>query len=97
MYALIQKKKTPLHVLIAQTIHDASRSKKVITLMNRLGLSISYDEMMRIDTRLAERVIQEAGEFRVPVGWSIKPGTILHGAMDNFDHDEDFVRKRQQP
>ena len=43
MYAMIRKKKTPLHVLVAETIHDASRSKKVITLMNRLGLSISYD------------------------------------------------------
>ena len=90
MYALNQKKKTRLHVLIAQTIHDASRSKKVITLINRLGLSISYDEMMLIDTRLAERVIQ-AGEFRVPVCRSIKPGIILHGAMYNFDHDEETL------
>ena len=87
MYSLIQKKKTPLQVLIAETIHDASRSKKVITLLNRLGLSISYDEMMRIDTRLAERIIQEAGEFRVPVGPSIKSGFTIHGAMDNFDHE----------
>ena len=62
-----------------------------MTLMNRLGLSISYDEMMRIDTRLAQRVKQEAGEFRVPAGRSIKPGIILHGAMDNFDHHEDTL------
>ena len=55
--------------------------------MNRLGLSISYDEMMRIDTRLAQRVMEEAVEFRVPVVRSIKPGIILRGAIDNFDHD----------
>ena len=55
--------------------------------MNRLGLSISYDEMMRIDTRLAQRVMEEAVEFRVPVVRSIKPGVILRGAIDNFDHD----------
>ena len=81
MYALIQKKKTSLHILIAQTILDACRLKKVITLMNHLGLSVSYDEMMQIDTKLAQRVIQEAHEFRVPAGWSIKPGIILHDAM----------------
>ena len=52
--------------------------------MNRLGLSISYDEMMRIDTRLAQRVKQEAAEFRVHADRSIKPGIILHGAMDNL-------------
>ena len=34
-------------------------------------------------------VIQEAGEFRVPVGTSIKAGIILQGAMDNFDYDEE--------
>ena len=75
MYALTQKKKT------LSTDDDASRSKKVITLMNRLGLSMSYDEMMRIDTRLTERVIQEAGKFKVTVGRSIEPGIILHGAI----------------
>ena len=98
MYALIQKKKTPLHVLIAQTFRDTSRSKNVIMLMNRLGLSISYDEMMRIDTRLAQRLIQEAGEFMVHVGRSIKHGSrsikhgvILQDAMDNFDDDEETL------
>ena len=58
--------------------------------MKFLGLSISYDEMMRIDTRLAEKVIQEASECRVTVGQSNKPRIILHGAMDNFDHDEEI-------
>lgn len=49
--------------------------------------------MMRFGTRLAQRVIQEAFKLGIPVGWSIKPGIDLHGAMDNFDH---YVRKRQQ-
>ena len=85
MYTLTQNKKT------LSTDDDASRSKKVITLMNRLGLSISYDKMMRIDTRLAERVIQEAGEFKVTVGRSIEPGIILHGAIDSFEHDKETL------
>ena len=85
MDTLTQNKKT------LSTDDDASDSKKVITLMNRLGLSISYDEMMRIDTRLAERVIQEAGEFKVTVGRSSEPGIILHGAIDNFEHDEEIL------
>ena len=62
--------------------------------MKFLGLSISYDEMMRIDTRLAEKVIQEASECRVTVGQSNKPRIILHGAMDNFDHDEEIFQEK---
>lgn len=71
IYGLITKKKTPLHIFIAQAVHDASRSKKVITILNRLGLSISYLEMMRIDARLAKRTILETGHFRVPVNKTI--------------------------
>ena len=88
VHALITKKKTPLHIFVAQAVHDVSRSKKLIIMLNRLGLSISYLEMMRIDTRLAKRTIMETGNFRVPVNKTIKSGTIVQAAMDNFDHDE---------
>ena len=47
--------------------------------------------MMRTDTRLAKRTIMEAGNFRVPVGETIESGTIVQGAMDNFDHDENTM------
>ena len=46
---------------------------------------------MRIDTRLAKRTIMEAGNFRVPVSETIESGTIVQGAMDNFDHDENTM------
>ena len=82
------RKRTPFHVAIAETIHDICKSKKLIQIMNRLGLCSSYDEMERIDIGLATKIINEAGENRVPVGPSIQPNSVIHGAMDNFDHDE---------
>ena len=66
------RKKTPLHVAIVETIHDTCRSKKLIIIMNHLGIFISYDDMERIDTALANRIITETGEHRVPVAESIK-------------------------
>ena len=63
VHAAITKKKTPLHIFVAQAAHKASRSKRVITILNRWGLLISYYEMIRIDTRLAKRTIMEAGNF----------------------------------
>ena len=91
VHAAITKKKTPLHIFVAQAVHEASRSKRVTTILNRWGLLISYYEMMRIDTRLAKRTIIEAGNFRVPVGETIESGTIVQGAMDNFDHDKNTI------
>ena len=82
-------KKTPLHVSIAQSIHNECRSKKLIKIMNwLLGISISYDELERIDFTLANQLLNRLGEHRVPISNSIKKG-LLHGAMDNFDHIED--------
>ena len=81
----------PLHVFVAQAIHDVSRSKKLINIMNRLGISISYHEMLQIDTLLATKLIQNAGPHRVPVAEEIKSATTISGAMDNFDHEENTL------
>ena len=76
----------PLHDFVAQVIHDVSRSKMLINIMNRLGISINYHEMLQINTLLATKLVQDAGQHRVPVAEEIKSNTIAHGAMENFDH-----------
>ena len=81
------EKVPPLHVFAAQAIHDISRSKKLINIMNRLEISINYHEMLQMDTLLATKLIQDAGQHRVPVAEEIKSNTMIHGVMDNFDHD----------
>ena len=55
------------HVSIAQSIHNESRSKKLITDLNRLGISISYDELERIDFTLTNLLLKGLGEHRVPI------------------------------
>lgn len=37
------QKKTPLHVSLYETIHDTCQSNKTIQILNRMGLSKSYD------------------------------------------------------
>ena len=48
-----QRTKTQFHISLSQVIHDTSRSKTFINRMNKLGLSISYDEIGKIDIVLA--------------------------------------------
>ena len=57
-------------------------------IMNILDLCISYDEIEKIDTGLAQHTINTAGVNRTSIPSTIKNNAILHGAMDNFDHDE---------
>ena len=80
--------KAPLHVALSQTIHDTCKSKRLITIANRLGPCSSYHDLARIDTGLAKHTIALAGPHRVPVPPSILQGSLIHGAMDNFNYEE---------
>ena len=81
-------KKTTMHINLSEAIHNACRSKKMIQIMNRMGLCMSYDELERVDIGLAHRTINAAGSHRVSIPPSIIPSILIHGAMDNFDHEE---------
>ena len=59
--------KTPFHVSIEQSIHNECRSKRLITVLNRLGVSISYDELESIEFTLTDRLLKGLGEHRVPL------------------------------
>lgn len=85
------QKKTPLHTAVAQSIHDNSKSKLLIDILNRLGLCISYDDLQRVDICITQEIINLAGPNRVPVSESIDSSSIIHGAMDNFDHEENTL------
>ena len=91
MYSLIHNstKTTPLQVFVAEAIHDISRSKRLINIMNQLGVSTSYKEMLSIDNIAAKRIIEMTGENRVPVAESMKDSIIIHAAMDNYANHND--------
>ena len=79
----------PLHISISETIHNRRKSKKLIQIMNKLGLSMSYEEMEHVNYALKLRIIKQAGYGRVSASTSICSSNIIHGAMDNFDQEED--------
>ena len=39
------KEKTPMHISVAQTIHDTCRSKQLVPILNRMEYGISYSEL----------------------------------------------------
>ena len=47
--------------------------------------------MLQIDTLLAIKLIQDAGQHRVLVAQEIMLNKIVHRAKDNFDHEEDTL------
>jgi len=79
---------TPLHVGLAQTIHEMTRSKLLLQITNRLGMTVSYDALERHNVVLATRILSSSKGTGVPLPKEIKPNVPIRAAMDNFDHLE---------
>ena len=75
------KFKTPKHTALATFIRQHTRSKKVITMLNKLNHCISNDEMLSLETDWARSM--RAREHHVPR--DVVKGEPLAQGMDNFD------------
>lgn len=81
-------KNTPLHIGLAQTIHEMTRSKLLLRIMSRLGITVSYDALERHNVVLATRILSDSDGKFVPLPKTIKPNIPIRAAMDNFDQQE---------
>ena len=81
---------TPFSVGLGIHVHKETRSKKLLECLSDLGLSISYDKVMKIENDLgnavAGNVPQNHGAFVSP---NIQPCIPLHFAIDNTDFKND--------
>ncbi len=84
------KKKTPLHVLNAEAIHNTCKSKTLITSFARCGLTISYHELMKYKNRMANYVVSICQGI-VPLPSHFDKAKFTLGSMDNFDHEENTL------
>lgn len=83
-------KKTPLHVLTGLFVYHTTKSKSTIKQLNRLGESISYEEVLRIKTRLAAYANINCRTI-VPLPSHFDPSSYVTAAFDNFDHNETSI------
>jgi len=81
------KIQTPKHVGLATSIRHLTGSKKVITMLNRCGHTISYDQLERIDTAAA---LQQATQ-KTLIPTNICQGPFVQAAADNIDFCEDTI------
>ena len=87
------QRKTLLYTVISRSIRDTCKSKSLIQMFNRLRLYISCDDPERVDISITQEIISLVRPNRVPVPKNINSTSIIHDAMDNFDHDENTLSK----
>ena len=83
------KQRTPLHLICAEGIHSTCKSKTLITALNHLGMSVSYDEVARYHNDLADLVCNSVED--VPLPSHLNPDSFTTTAFDNFDHEEQTI------
>lgn len=81
---------TPFSVGLEIHVHKKKRSKKLNECLSDLGLSISYDKVIKIENSLDNAVAENVSlNDRVSVPPNIQPGIPLHFAVDKIDFKND--------
>ena len=63
-------------------------SKEIVRILNHHGHCISYEELERTDTAIANEVIGKQGAGAVVLPNNIVPRKFVHFAVDNSDLNE---------
>lgn len=88
---------TPFAVGLGLHVHKETRNKKLLDCLADLGLSISYDSVMKIENGLGNAVIENMsinqGVFVPP---NVEIGKPLHFAIDNIDFRNDTAEGKSE-
>ena len=71
------KKKLPKHISLAMSIKHLTGSKQLISLLNRMGHSSSYEENEEVETSLANESLARAVIAGVVIPTNISPGVFI--------------------
>ena len=81
--------KMPKNVELALALKRSLRSKEYITLLNRFGHCISYNDALRVETAWANNVLSgEDGYATIPS--NIQEGFFFQAAFDNGDYCQEY-------
>ena len=79
----------PKNVALALPLKSSLRSKEYITLLNRFGDCISYDDALRVETAWGNNVLSdEDGYATIPS--NIQEGLFFQAASDNGDYCQEY-------
>ena len=85
--AAVANTPNPKHIGSALHVLKQTRSKEIVTMMNRFGNSISYQDAQRYITTMAQPT-DEPEQDKPLIPSNLKSGLFTHCAIDNLDFHE---------
>ena len=80
-------RETPFAVYVGLSIFAKTRKRQLIDTLYDNGLSISYDRVLEISSKLGEAVVNQYVEDGVVCPPTLRKGLFTTSAMDNIDHN----------
>lgn len=80
-------KEMPLPLYIGLKVHTQTRSKKMVTQLHELGISVSYARVLELEDQLTNAVCERFANDGLVCPTQIRDGVYTAGALDNLDHN----------
>ena len=74
---------TPKHIGMANTLHQATRSKELVNMFHKAGHVMSY--IIKLDTALAKKTLETMNDDGAVVPKQFVKGRFVHFSTNNVD------------
>ena len=78
---------TPVPTYIGLMLHAHTRKKELVDRLHHLGISISYDRVLRLSAQMGNRVCKQFHSDHVVCPPSLRGNIFTTAAIDNIDHN----------
>jgi len=79
---------TPKHIGLGSTLHQATRSKKLVNLFHKAGHIMSYHDILKLDTSLAQNTLNSMDPSEAVLPPNLVRNRFVHFSADNIDINE---------
>uniref|UniRef100_UPI00358FEB60 uncharacterized protein isoform X2 n=1 Tax=Myxine glutinosa TaxID=7769 RepID=UPI00358FEB60 len=86
---------TPVPMYIGLMVHAQTRKREVVERLSHLGVSITYDRVLRLSAQLGESVIQQYHKDQVVCPPKMRGGVFTTAAVDNIDHNPSSTTSKE--
>ena len=81
-----KSQETPLPVFVGLKMHSETRKRELVDRFHSLGLSISYDRLLRMSSGVANSLCTQYEKDGVVCPPQLRKGVFTTGQADNIDH-----------
>ena len=90
-----RKFEPPLPLYLGLKMHAQTRSKKIVSELYRLGLSVSYDRILELENQIATSVCNSINETSLVCPHQLRHGLFTVGALDNLDRNPSSTTSKE--